>query len=64
MSGSPVYSEALKWTWRETAVRQGILCLVCSQVPSLEHRAEFYDTGLCEDCTRELLSREKAPPTP
>jgi hypothetical protein len=64
MTGSPIYSEELKWTWRETAVRQGLLCLVCSQVPSLEHRAEFYDTGLCEACSRELLSRENAPPTP
>ncbi|HEY5412982.1 MAG TPA: hypothetical protein VIJ94_19880 [Caulobacteraceae bacterium] len=51
-------------TWHETAVRQGILCLVCSDAPRLEHRAAFYDTGLCESCSRELLSKESAPPSP
>lgn len=64
MTGFPVYTEDMQWSWRETAVRQGLLCLVCSEVPTLEHRAAFYDTGLCEACTRDLLSRESAPPTP
>ena len=51
-------------SWRETAVRQGLLCLICSDAPRLEHRAAFYDTGLCESCSRDQLSREAAPPTP
>lgn len=63
-AGATVYSEDVRLTWRQTAVRQGLLCLVCSEVPSLEHRAEFYDTGLCEACSREMLARESAPPTP
>ena len=58
------YSEELQSNWRQTAVRQGILCLICSEAPSLEHRAAFYDTGLCERCLREQLSRLAAPPTP
>lgn len=64
MSGSPVSTFDPQLSWRETAVRQGILCLVCSEVPRLEHRAAFYDTGLCETCSREMISREAAPPTP
>ena len=58
------YSDELQQSWRQTAVRQGLLCLICSEVPSLEYRAEFYDTGLCEACTREQFSRAAAPPTP
>jgi hypothetical protein len=58
------YSEELQNNWRQTAMRQGLLCLICSQVPSLDHRAEFYDTGLCEACTREQLSRAAAPARP
>ncbi len=50
--------------WRETAVRQGLLCLVCSEAPSLEHRDAFYDTGVCETCSRDLISREAAVPAP
>ena len=57
------YTEELQQSWRQTAIRQGLLCLICTEAPSLEHRAEFYDTGLCEDCTREQLSRSAAPPT-
>jgi hypothetical protein len=63
MANTPVNVQDPQWlTWRETAVRQGILCLVCSEVPSLEHREAFYDTGLCEICSRELLSKEAAAP--
>ena len=64
MAVTPVISHDLQPTWRETAVRQGLLCLVCSEVPSLEHREAFYDTGLCEVCSLELVSREAAPPAP
>jgi hypothetical protein len=55
------YSEELRKSWLQTAVRQGLLCLICSQPPTLEHRAEFYDTGLCEACTRDQLSHAAAP---
>ncbi len=57
-----VHSEEVLEGWRQTAVRQGLLCLICSEVPRFEHRAEFYDTGLCETCTSEQLSRASAPP--
>ena len=57
------YTEELQQSWRQTAIRQGLLCLICTEAPRLEHRAEFYDTGLCEDCAREQLSRSAAPPT-
>ncbi len=50
--------------WRETAVRQGLLCLVCSEAPTLEHRDAFYDTGLCEACSQEMVSRDVAAPAP
>jgi hypothetical protein len=58
------YSEELQNNWRQTAMRQGLLCLICSEVPTLEHRAAFYDTGLCEACTRDQLSRAAAPARP
>ncbi len=64
MSHTAVSTLDQQSSWRETAVRQGILCLVCSEVPRLEHRAAFYDTGLCETCSLELLSKESAPPAP
>ena len=58
-----IYTEEVHESWRQTAVRQGLLCLICTQVPSLDHRAEFYDTGVCETCAREQLSRAAAPPS-
>ena len=64
MTSIPVSSQDQQWTWRQTAMRQGILCLVCSQVPNLEYRDAFYDTGLCETCSREMVSLEDAPPAP
>jgi hypothetical protein len=36
--------------WRRLAVMQGMLCIGCSEIPALEHRHAFYDTGLCEAC--------------
>jgi hypothetical protein len=56
------YSEEHRNNWRQTAVRQGLLCLVCSEPPTLEHRAEFYDTGVCAACTSEMLARSSAAP--
>jgi hypothetical protein len=64
MTGTPVASLDLQRGWRETAVRQGLLCLVCSEAPSLEHRAAFYDTGLCETCSSEMIAKEAAAPAP
>ena len=64
MTSTPVVSQDPQWTWRQTALRQGLLCLVCSNVPSLDHRDAFYDTGVCETCSREMVSREAAPPSP
>ena len=64
MTGIPVSSQDLQWTWRQTALRQGLLCLVCSGVPSLDHRDAFYDTGVCETCSREMVSLEAASPSP
>jgi hypothetical protein len=58
MAVTPVASHDLQSAWRETAVRQGLLCLVCSEVPSLDHRDAFYDTGLCESCSQELVAAE------
>lgn len=36
------------------ASAQGMVCLVCRDVPALEQRGEFYDTGLCAACAEEL----------
>ena len=36
--------------WRERAAREGIYCFDCLDVPALEHRQAYYDTGLCERC--------------
>ena len=64
MTSIPVSSQDQQWTWRQTALRQGILCLVCSQVPNLDYRDAFYDTGLCETCSREMVSKDAAAPAP
>jgi hypothetical protein len=36
--------------WRRRAAMQGMLCMSCLEIPALEHRHAFYDTGLCETC--------------
>ena len=64
MAGTPVASFDLQLRWRETAVRQGLLCLVCSEAPGLDHRDAFYDTGLCETCSREMIAKDAAAPAP
>ena len=64
MAGPLVTSFDPQVRWREMAVRQGLLCLVCSEAPELEHRDAFYDTGLCAACSREMVSIEAAPPAP
>ena len=64
MAVTPVFGHDQQSTWRETAVRQGLLCLVCSEAPSLEHRDAFYDTGVCEVCSRDMPPRDAAIPAP
>jgi hypothetical protein len=40
--------------WRTRAAAQGLVCLVCGEIPALERRAAFYDTGLCGACAHEI----------
>ena len=40
--------------WRRIAAMQGMLCMSCLEIPALEHRHAFYDTGLCESCAEGL----------
>jgi hypothetical protein len=42
--------------WRRLATMQGMLCMSCNAIPSLEHRHAFYDTGLCETCAEGMRS--------
>ena len=44
------YRQALRRAWRIKAAAQGLVCIICCKVPSLERREEFYDTGLCAAC--------------
>jgi hypothetical protein len=50
--------QAARDQWRRLASMQGMLCISCLEVPSLEHRHAFYDTGLCEECCRSLAEGE------
>jgi hypothetical protein len=47
-------TEATRGAWFNTARSQGLVCLVCHEVPPLEDRAAFFDTGLCAHCAEEL----------
>jgi hypothetical protein len=40
--------------WRAKAAAQGLVCLVCGEIPALERREHFYDTGLCGACAHDL----------
>lgn len=42
---------AARMAWRRRAEMQGLFCMGCLEVPALEHRGAFYDTGLCEACS-------------
>jgi hypothetical protein len=44
----------LRTAWKTVASAQGLVCLVCREVPAFEHRAKFYDTGLCAACAENL----------
>lgn len=51
---SSEYTEATRGAWLNTARSQGLVCLVCHEVPPLEDRAAFFDTGLCAHCADDL----------
>lgn len=44
--------------WKVVAAAQGMVCLVCRDVPAFERRGEFYDTGLCAACAEEVNGGE------
>jgi hypothetical protein len=46
--------KALQAAWRSRAAAQGLVCFVCGAIPAIEDRDQFYDTGLCGACAREL----------
>jgi hypothetical protein len=48
------FTEAKRGAWFNAARSQGLVCLVCHEVPPLEDRAAFFDTGLCARCSEEL----------
>ena len=51
-------TEAKRGAWFNSARSQGLVCLVCHEVPPLEDRAAFFDTGLCAHCAEELSRRD------
>lgn len=50
----------MKAAWKTVATAQGLVCLVCKEVPAFEHRAKYYDTGLCAACAKDLADEPKA----
>lgn len=48
------YTESERKAWRDRAAAQGLVCVVCGEIPKLERRPEFYDTGLCRSCATDL----------
>jgi hypothetical protein len=46
-----IEDQAARAAWRRRAQMQGLFCMSCREVPALEHRGDFYDTGLCEACS-------------
>jgi hypothetical protein len=53
-------TEAKRGAWFNSARSQGLVCLICHEVPPLEDRATFFDTGLCAHCAEELSRRDRA----
>jgi hypothetical protein len=53
-------TEATRGAWFNSARSQGLVCLICHEVPPLEDRAAFFDTGLCAHCAEELSRRDRA----
>lgn len=50
--------------WVSHARAQGLVCLICLEVPPLEDRASFFDTGLCAHCAEELSGPQPTRATP
>jgi hypothetical protein len=48
------HTPAQQALWHAKAASQGLVCLICGRVPTLEHRHAFYDTGLCTSCASEI----------
>jgi hypothetical protein len=53
-------STMLAREWEKKALAQGAVCLVCHEPPKLERRPEFYDSGLCAACAREIASTSRS----
>jgi hypothetical protein len=51
--------EALRNGWVNAARAQGLVCLVCLEVPPLEDRDAYFDTGLCAHCAEDLSRGER-----
>lgn len=47
-------TDVTRRAWRQMALGQGLVCVVCKNVPKLERRGEFFDTGLCARCSTEI----------
>ena len=60
MRHEPEITEAKRGAWINSARTQGLVCLVCHEVPPLEDRAAFFDTGLCANCAEELSRADRA----
>ena len=53
-------TDAKRGAWLSAARTQGLVCLVCHEVPPLEDRAAFFDTGLCAHCAEDLSRSDRA----
>lgn len=49
-----LFNEPVRLAWKRKAEAQGIVCLLCKNVPRLERRAAFFGTGLCARCSDEM----------
>jgi len=58
------FTEAKRGAWFNSARSQGLVCLICHEVPPLEDRAAFFDTGLCTRCAEDLSRRDRAAAQP
>ncbi len=52
--------EARRGGWMNAARTQGLVCLVCLEVPPLEDREAYFDTGLCTGCAEDISRSERA----
>jgi hypothetical protein len=40
--------------WLMRARTQGLVCQICHEPPKYEDRENFFDTGVCEDCSTDF----------